>query len=368
MKNPAPTQINQKSIVLHDMFDIKGGGERLVITLTNAIQADLCYGKHSNNSFPLDILHPDLIQYNLNLNNNLPGIRSIFLARLFQNKTQFLKNYQNAIYSGVTAPLAVKNHPNGKNLFYCHTPPRFIYDKFDYYQKQFPLSHRIALNLLIKWLKPRYEQAVNQMDVIFANSKFVQQRIQKYLNKDSIVVHPPCDTEKFYFSTPQDYYLSTGRLDSLKRIDKIIEAFKQMPKKKLVICSSGAEENKLRQLAKGYSNIRFTGPISDNKLKRIIANSIATIYIPEDEDFGISPVESMAAGKPVICSGIGGPTETIVNGENGLYIDEENIVESLIDCVNKLDINTAIQMQKACEERAELFNEKKFIEGISQYL
>lgn len=214
------------------MFDIKGGGERLVITLTNAIQADLCYGKHSNNSFPLDILHPDLIQYNLNLNNNLPGIRSIFLARLFQNKTQFLKNYQNAIYSGVTAPLAVKNHPNGKNLFYCHTPPRFIYDKFDYYQKQFPLSHRIALNLLIKWLKPRYEQAVNQMDVIFANSKFVQQRIQKYLNKDSIVVHPPCDTEKFYFSTPQDYYLSTGRLDSLKRIDKIIEAFKQMPKKK----------------------------------------------------------------------------------------------------------------------------------------
>lgn len=352
---------------MHDIFDIRGGGERLAISLANGLYADLAFGKHSPNSFDLEEMH-QFKTYDLGLKIEFAGLKTYNLSKIFSHKTEFLNQYTNVVYSGIICPLAVQNHQNGGNFYYCHTPPRFVYDKFEHYLKQNYLSQQLMMRLLVAWFKPQYEASVAMMDVVFSNSNFVKNRIKKYLSRDSIVIYPPCNINKYHFNQPQGYYLSTARFDPLKRVDKVIKAFKQMPDKKLVLCSSGSEVINLKKLAGNAENITFTGQVSDVKLSQLISESIATIYIPKDEDFGMSPVESMAAGKPVICSGHGGPTESVIDGETGLYIAEDDIEQSLIDCVNKLDTNNAVKMQFACQDRAEKFSETSFHKQIQRYV
>jgi glycosyltransferase involved in cell wall biosynthesis len=358
---------NTENIVLHDIFDIKGGGERLALSIAETLKADLGYGKKSPNSFDLEAMHA-YEKIDLGLKIEFSGLKTYNLSKLFTYNTKFLNQYENVVYSGIICPLAVRNHLNGGNFYYCHTPPRFVYDKYQHYMNQFMLPQQLLLKMLAAWLKPRYEASVALMDVVFTNSKFVKARVKEYLNRDSIVIYPPCNLEKFYFKKPQNYYLSTARFDELKRVDKIIEAFKKMPDKELLLCSSGSEGTKLRKLAKDVKNITFVGQVSDEKLQQLISECIATIYIPKDEDFGMSPVESMAAGKPVICSDHGGPIESIVDGETGFYMSDENLVENIMDCVSKLDVNKATQMKNACEQRATLFSEENFHKNIRRYV
>jgi glycosyltransferase involved in cell wall biosynthesis len=356
-----------QNIVLHDIFDIRGGGERLALSLVNGLKSDLAFGKHSAQSFRLEKLDIDKI-YDLGLKLEFPGLKTLSLSNLFGHNTHFLKHYDKVIYSGMICPLAIQNHLMGGNYYYCHTPPRFVYDKFDYYLKQNYLPQRIMMRLLVLWFKPRYEESVALMDVIMANSEFVKARIKKHLNRDAVVVHPPCKINQFNFNQSQGYYLSTARFDVLKRVDLVIQAFKEMPDKNLVVCSAGSEEAKLKKLATGCQNISFTGQVSDNKLSELISHCIATIYIPKDEDFGMSPVESMAAGKPVICSDHGGPTESVIDEETGYYIDDSNICYSLIEAVNKLDTNQAAKMRSACEQRSLKFSEESFHDQVKKYV
>lgn len=358
---------NKENIVLHDIFDIKGGGERLAISLIHALNADLGYGKHSLNSFDLVEMHSNQ-NFSLELKLEFPGLKTWALSRLFANKTQFLSDYKKVIYSGIICPLAINNHQNGGNYYYCHTPPRFVYDKFEHYMQQNLLPQQLMMRLLVSWFRPQYEASVALMDVVLTNSKFVKARIKKYLNRDSVVIYPPCNIDKFKFKPAQGYFLSTARFDGLKRVDEIIKAFTKMPDKKLVLCSTGVDEKKLKKIAAKADNIIFTGQVTDEILSKLIAESIATIYIPRDEDFGMSPVESMAAGKPVICSGHGGPTESVIDGETGIYISESNIQQSIIDSVTKLDVNKAAAMKKACENRSSMFSEEIFHQKIQKYV
>ncbi len=353
--------------MLHDIFDIKGGGERLAISLTQAIDADLASGKISDNSFDLSGYGINHIR-DLQLKLETAGLKTWALSRLFSRQTDFLKHYHKVIYSGIICPLAIKNHEQGGNIYYCHTPPRFVYDKFDHYLQQQMLPQQLMMRLLVSWFKPQYEASVALMDVVLANSVFVKARIKKYLSRDSVVVHPPCNLQKFQFRNPQGYYLSTARFDRLKRVDQIIQAFKKMPDKKLVLCSSGSEEKSLKKIAHEASNIHFTGQVTDKKLASLIAGCIATVYIPKDEDFGMSPVESMSAGKPVICSDHGGPTESVVDGETGHYVADLNLQANLIDAVTRLDVNRALAMKSACQNRALAFSEAIFHKKIRRYV
>jgi glycosyltransferase involved in cell wall biosynthesis len=216
--------------------------------------------------------------------------------------------------------------------------------------------------------QPLYENAIRKMDVILADSKNVQNRIQKFLGLESTVLYPPCDVDKFNWMGQEDYYLSTARLTSYKRVDIIIQAFIKLPQKRLIITSTGPDEKKLKQLAEGFANIQFTGDINDNELKNLIGNSIATIYIPKDEDFGISPVESMAAGKPVIGSGEGGLLETVIHGETG-WLSSPNIsVEELVQMLDAANPKLARSMRFSCEKQATGFRTELFINKIKDSL
>jgi len=354
------------TVILHDEFAFKGGGERLVQILCRDLKADLAFGYRNKKTFNLDELSNNLI--NLESESKLPAWRTIKRLHTFRNKTKFLYRYKNVIYTGQNSSLAVSNHSEGKNIYYCFTPPRSMYDlKESHLASQTPLE-RLRHVLYNTFYQPLYENAIRKMDVILADSKNVQNRIQKFLGLESTVLYPPCDVDKFNWMGQEDYYLSTARLTSYKRVDIIIQAFIKLPQKRLIITSTGPDEKKLKQLAEGFDNIQFTGDINDNELKNLIGNAIATIYIPIDEDFGMSPVESMAAGKPVIGSGEGGLLETVIHGETG-WLSSPNIsVEELVQMLDAANPKLARSMRFSCEKQATGFRTELFINKIKDSL
>lgn len=353
-------------LTIHDLFQIKGGGERLIYEICRGLPSDLITAAVGDNSFDLSDL-PGSVQ-NLHALSRLPGVKTWSLAKAFKTKLKPQKKYQNIIYSGVAAPLAIRHFTAAKNLFYCHTPPRFVYDKKEYYQSITPFWQRPFLKLLIAWIQPQYERAVSQMDLLLTNSQYVQKRIKQHLEITAQVLYPPCDTEFFSWLNDGDYFLSLARHDELKRIDQIIKAFKQMPDKKLVVASGGTQTNKLKRLAKDCQNIHFTGWLNEQQLRQALGNCLASIYLPLDEDFGMTPVESMAAGKPVIAANHGGILETVTDGETGFLLPEQNLQQQLIDRVSKINKKQMLAMRYSCRKRAEKFDKKIFIKKLQTFL
>ncbi|MCK5719343.1 MAG: glycosyltransferase [Thiomargarita sp.] len=352
----------RQTIILHDYFASLEGGGRLSSILTQNLPADLAYGfAHKKHPF-LQFLHSK--QYNLQAHSFIPLWQQFKLAQTFANQAYFLNDYQVAIYSGFYTPLAVKHYAAKRNILYCHTPPRFIYDQKEFYLNRLPIYSRPLLKAFIQYLQPRYENAINKMDLIVANSKNVQARIRHYLNKDSIVIYPPCDTSRFIWQGQSDYYLSVGRLDPLKRVDLIIKAFLKMPHKHLIITSGGSELKSLQKLANNASNIQFTNWLNDSQLFKLIGQAIATIYLPKDEDFGMSPVESMAAGKPVIGVAEGGLLETIIPKQTGILLKALFNIEDICQAVEIMTPNRAVEMRKSCEKQAQKFQTKLFLDNI----
>lgn len=356
-----------RGILIHDYFAIRGGGERLCLLMAKGLDLDLCYGYRTAESYPTEAFE-GLTVHDLDVRLRHPGLRSFALARAYRTRTRFLGAYDTVVYSGVVAPLAVDSHPDGENIFYCHTPPRFIYDQRDYFMDQTPLWQRPALRALIAYLRPRYEAAVAKMDRIVVNSENIRARVQRYLGVDSTVVYPPCDTERFRWRGQQGYYLSTARLDGLKRVERIVQAFRQLPNERLVVASGGPEFDRLRRMAEGAKNIRFTGWVEEEELRELVGQAAATIYIPRDEDFGMAPVESMAAGKPVIGVAEGGLLETVVDGETGLLLPADPAPEEIREAIRALPPERASAMRAACERRARSFRNSAFLEGMRRTL
>ena len=253
-----------------------------------------------------------------------------------------------------------------------------------------------------------YERAVRGMDIILTISETVRARTMRYLGNDSSVVYPPCETERFQWIEQGDYFLSTARVDPLKRVDLIARAFKEMPDKRLVVVSGGADMGNIKRMTEKAENINVLGWVDDEKLCDFMGRCIATIYIPRDEDFGISPVESMAAGKPVIGVQEGGLLETVGGrrsgvgshrseggghageirsarhsrefhgikrsegvGRSGLLITDCGVlvpkepgVADVIEAVEWMRPEKALAMRRGCEERAKRFDTDVFVEKM----
>jgi glycosyltransferase involved in cell wall biosynthesis len=351
--------------IIHDLFQIKGGGERLVKTLCTGLPADLVTAHIGQNTFSLEDLPGDVL--NLDALSSLHGIKTWSLARAFR-RYHCSQSYRHIIYSGVASPLAIHDQPAAQHVFYCHTPPRFVYDQKTAMMTSMNPLKRWAFNHLINWFQPQYEQAVNQMDVILTNSEYVRERIRDSLNLDAQVVYPPCDTNHFKWKSQGDYFLSLGRHDPLKRIDAVIEAFLRMPDKQLVVASGGGETGRLKELAADAPNIRFTGWLSEAQLLNLLGHCLATIYVPKDEDFGMTPVESMSAGKPVIAADHGGLLETMLPGETGWLVSSENLVSDIVDAVNVASQTSTAAMRVACEQRAKAFSTTCFLKKFKEFL
>lgn len=346
--------------VFHDYFAIRGGGERLALTLANSLEATLVHGYRTDDSYPEKdfpaarraLGFPSALRYR--------GVRPLLLSALFAAHRYTARSFDVRIFSGVAAPFAAPPKSwGGVNIFYCHTPPRFLFDQRDYY-----LGTPVGLKLKVaSAFESLYRRAAARMHVVVANSETTRARIRSYLGMESIVVYPPVDTHRFTWLGQGDYFLSTARLTGLKRVDRIIDAFLQMPDKKLIVASGGEDFEVLKAKAAGARNIEFRGWVDDDGLVELIGRAIATIYVPKDEDFGMSPVESMAAGKPVIGVAQGGLIETITD-KTGTLIGPGFATSDLVGAVTAMTPHRAQAMRTDCEERAKQFTRASFLAGM----
>jgi len=355
--------------IFYDYFKVNGGAEKVTLEMMRIKKDCRVWVDHiDTENFTLD-------RENDNHIYELKRFAHIGLIEHFLVPLRFLSFHRKkciqddvAIFSGNYAPLGALRTRYKKKLFYCHTPPRHWFDLSEYYRRNCSFWTWIAIKLQ-KWIfEAHYARAINKMDVVIANSANVQNRLKKYFDVESIVIHPPIDLTLYNWLTQEDFYVSTARHEDYKSVDRIISAFKNMPDKKLVIASGGSQTQKLKQLAIGCNNISFTGWLDSIELSQLIGRCIATIYLANDEDFGMSPVESMAAGKPVIGQNSGGLRETIIHNETGFLLDEYYDENSIINAVFNMSAIRAEAMRRACENRSLQFAKESFHEKMNALL
>ncbi len=254
--------------------------------------------------------------------------------------------------------------PETLHICYCHTPTRYAWDDSHKYIDEFGYSRPIKkiIPLFMNYIRFWDEQAAARVDKFIANSSFVAKRIKKYYHRESEVIHPPIKTSLFYLAEkPERYFLMVGRLLAYKRFDLAIKAFNQLGWL-LKIVGDGPDRARLKKMAR--ENIEFIGLVPDSKLKDHYAYCQALVF-PQEEDFGIVPVEAMASGRPVIAYQGGGALEIVKPGVTGLFFKEQT-VECLIDALKKFstdDFNS-----KTIRERAMKFDQERFKEKIKSYI
>ncbi|MBL4941088.1 MAG: glycosyltransferase [Colwellia sp.] len=307
-----------KNMVAYDYLQVHGGAEIVTKEILNGLNFDELITAFSNEQTlsSLGITETKVINLGkLVKSSALSMLKATWCFATFKPKQE----YNTVIVSGVFAPLMVPRIKAKKIIYYCHTPPRFLYDLKKYYKETLSLPAYTFLKIFSLIYKPLYEKSLTNIDVVLANSNNVKKRLKKYLNVDAEIVYPPCDTS-YKGKESKGYFLSTARVEPLKRVDMIVDAFMQMPDKELIVMSGGSQLEQLKQRAKSHPNITFTGWVTEEEKRELIAHCEATIYIPKDEDFGMSPVESIAAGKPVIGVAEGGLLETVQHSKSGLLI------------------------------------------------
>jgi glycosyltransferase involved in cell wall biosynthesis len=345
-----------------------GGAQRVVLALVKAFNADV-YTEYINT--PIKEIN------GININTILSKKRKDYFTFLstfysFWNfKRYFIKKkYDLYIFSGNTCiNLVEKCKPN---IWYCHTPNRKLYLINDKSMVKTTLKHIVG-SYLYKFIFYKYDQYfAKNFDIIIANSNNVKERIFTVygtnLRKKVCTIYPPVDIKGFKWVNQENYYLSFARLVPMKRVSLIVRAFRKMPNKRLIVVSTGSERKLIKNLAEDYPNIDIRGTLSDKELKNLVGSCIATIYIPFEEDFGISPVEGMAAGKPCIGVAEGGVKETVINGKTGYLCPANPNINDLIKAVNFMTSSRALSMRKACEERSRLFSKEIFLAKMEKII
>lgn len=254
------------------------------------------------------------------------------------------------------------------HLSYIHTPTRYYWSGYDDYVHSPGLG---MMNPLAKKVLPRVVKkmrlwdyaAAQRPDVMIANSTTVQERIKQYYERDSVVVHPPVDTGRFGLSEPKqgDYYLVVSRLIPYKRVDLAVKACTKL-EKKLVVIGAGSELKRLKSLA--GPTIEFRGALPDKEVTQLFLGCKAFIFTAF-EDFGITPVEAMSAGKPVIAYGKGGVTDSVVHKTTGILFENQSVEElcsAIVLCEKTQFSSSQIQQQ------ANKFATQKFIESIKRVI
>ena len=254
--------------------------------------------------------------------------------------------------------------PNALHLCYCHSPMRYIWDQYHVYRDTAGLMARTMMPRMAHDLRTWDVVSAARVDGFAANSRHVAGRIEKYWRRDASVIHPPVAVEAMSPVAAEDrgeFYLWAGELAPYKRPDLAIEAFNRLGKPLVVIGGPGKTEKALAKVAN--RNIRFLGHVSTEKFRRYLAACKALIF-PGEEDFGIVPVEAMAAGRPVIALGRGGALDTVVDGHTGLLFDDPT-VEQLVGAVERFESEGLEHLDSArIVDHAARFDENAFRRGM----
>lgn len=258
---------------------------------------------------------------------------------------------------------------NQMHVCYCHTPIRYAWDLYHQYIRESNLEKGIR-----GWLAKRFLHKIrmwdfstsNRVDYFIANSKHVAKRINKLYRKEAAVIYPPVDVDKFkpHNISKDDYYLIVARFVPYKKVDLVVEAFAEMPDRKLVVIGSGPDEAKIK--AKAASNIELLPFQQDDELVKYMQNAKAFLFAAE-EDFGITIVEAQASGTPVIAYGLGGATETVIENETGLFFGTQN-TQAIKYAVDEFEKNYDNFEPLNIIEHSETFSRSRFEKEMKSFV
>jgi glycosyltransferase involved in cell wall biosynthesis len=351
--------------IVHDYLSQDGGAERVLQSFheiwPNAPIFVLFHDKKKIESFQNADIRESFIK-------NLPFGRTKYQWYLplmpVATERHNLNNYDVVLSATSAFAKGVLTRPGTLHISYCHTPTRYLWTDTHKYIADLKYNRLIKsfLPRLIHKLRIWDKMSADRVDYFIANSQTVRQRINKFYRRDSDVIYPPVDIDKFFISDAVgDYYVTGGRIVSYKRFDLVINVFNRLGWK-IKIFGEGPELKNLKKMSK--SNIEFLGKITDSEKAEIISRAKAFIH-PQIEDFGITAIESMAAGRPVIALSSGGATETVIPGKTGIFFHKQTW-ESLFDVVLKFNENE--WNSHAIREWAKRFNAGRFKNIIKKYV
>ncbi len=358
-----------KVALVHDFLVKMGGAERVL-----KVFADM---------------YPDAPIYTLLYDENICGkifprarVRTSFL----QKSPQFLRRRQRYLLpmmaravesfdlSGFDLVISSSNAfthgaltaSAAKHVCYCPSPMRYAWDYAHEYldeQRIGPLK-KMAIEKMLSRIRLWDRAAGDRPDFYLANSRHVQKRVKKYYGQESLVLYPPVETMHFQVSPKhQDFFLIVSTLSPFKKIDLAVQLFNKIGKR-LIVIGSGAQYDYLREMA--APNVSILGFLEDKVVREYLQSCRALIF-PGEEDFGITPVEAMACGKPVLAYGVGGVTETLIPGVTGEFFYEPTI-ESMEDGLGRLIVNEPQYDPEKIRRQANFFSRRRFVEGFEAAL
>ena len=280
-----------KLAIFHAFFSGKGGAEKFVFNLRNNYSAHLFAGAinfkyfdpQKSDSYSQELFDSKYKLTYLHNDIEIPFLRLLkrYFFFAFSSRIKKLLEYDAIVFSGnvMFVPRRIKklrnrqtNSSTPKLIMYCHTTPRKFTDQFVNFYNSAPKGFKYIYKFFGQVYLNEYIKDMKPMDIIFTNSENTRKRIKNYTGFDSKVIFGPVDTEKYKFISRQDYFLSYARLEEMKRVPLIVEAFARLKDKKLVICSSGPLHNWLNEQIKlrDLGNIFFEGFVSDERLIELI--------------------------------------------------------------------------------------------------
>lgn len=352
-------------LIVHDYLIQMGGAERVVALIAEAFpQAEIV-----TSVTKYDTLFPEFKDRDIRNTwmQNIPGIESRFKALfpLYPFAFKALGDMDaKVVWMSSSGFAKWANFTKSTRVFcYCHTPPRFFWQPENYLPYEIPnkLIRRIVGAILPIFRMADYRVA-QRVSHFIANSNMVKERIKEFYGRESVVIYPPVNVDRFTVSqNSEDFYLIVSRLVGYKAIDRAVEGLSKLGKR-LIIIGDGPDRERLESIA--GPTVEFKGRLSDEEVTWHMRNCYAFVF-PGLEDFGITPVEAQACGKPVLAFGAGGALETVVAGETGMFFHEPNS-ESLANVVP--DFEAQAWDPSRIRENAEKFSEEVFLERMISYM
>jgi len=262
---------------------------------------------------------------------------------------------------------------SAKLICYTHTPPRYLYGYMT--ARESSGFVKFLSHIVFHFLRMVDYKASENVDEFIANSEEIRSRIEKFYRRKATVIYPPVDTSiKYEVSSikyKKGYYLAGGRLARAKGMSIIIEAFLENGKTLKIFGRgfAGFEEELRSKIKDKRSKIEFLGEITDEERSKLMEEAKAYVFASYDEDFGITPVEAMSVGTPVIAYRSGGVRETVIDGKTGIFFDE-NTPEALNSAIKKFESASwrTKFSQEACRRQAQKFSTEIFDKKIINLL
>ena len=363
-----------KAALAHDFLIYQGGAERVFREIAKLFPAAPIFTLLARDAVLASFSGREVVPSFLNRVSRVIPHRFLLPFYPIAAESIDLRDYDLIVSSTSSFMKGVVIKPRTIHICYCHTPTRYLWDASQQYLEDSVASGALASQkrffgrAVLNYLRMWDQTAAKRVDYFIANSEFTAARIKKYYKRKARVIYPPVELENFSVADrPGEYFLVVSRLSQYKRIDLVVESFNRLGWP-LVIAGTGRENRKLMKMAR--DNIRFLGFVKEEKLPKLYRRARALIF-PGEDDFGLTMVEAMACGRPVLAYKGGGALEILEEGNTGEFFGAPE-VEVLVDGLRRLVEDENKYDPKYIRASVNRFSQenfrKKFTETVEELL